>query len=117
MMKHIVLFLGLLAMQTPPAQPTPLPEPKSATVPRIDAAIKIDGTLDEAPWEKAARLTPFVHHDTMAAARATTDARIWYDQAALYVGWIAGDAAIQARFTARDRRSWAQYGVDVVGTP
>src|SRR5688500_19101019 len=117
MMKHIVLFLGLLAMQTPPAQPTPLPEPKSATVPRIDAAIKIDGILDEAPWEKAARLTPFVHHDTMSAARVTTEARIWYDQAALYVGWIVGDADIQATFTARDSRFWEEEVVEFFVTP
>lgn len=117
MMKNIVLFLGVLAMQTPPAPSAPLPEPKSATVPRIDAAIKIDGILDEAPWEKAARLTPFVHHDTMAAARVTTEARIWYDQAALYVGWIVDDADIQGTFTARDSRFWEEEVVEFFVTP
>ena len=85
-MKPIILFLGILAMQTPPAPSAPMPDPKSATVPRMEAAVKIDGLLDEPAWQKAARLTPFVHHDTMAPARVATEARIWYDPVALYVG-------------------------------
>jgi hypothetical protein len=115
-MKTILLFAGILAMQVP-SPSTALPEPKSTAVPRIQAAIKIDGILDEAPWQKAARLTPFVHHDTMAAARVNTEVRIWYDEAALYVGWVVEDGDIQATFTQRDSRFWEEEVVEFFVTP
>ena len=115
-MKTILLFAGILAMQVP-SPSTPLPEPKSVAVPRIQAAIKIDGILDEAPWQKAPRLTPFVHHDTMAAARVNTEVRIWYDEAALYVGWVVDDGDIQATFTERDSRFWEEEVVEFFVTP
>ena len=58
-------------------------------LPAIDGTVKIDGVLDEARGRKPP-LTPFVQHDTMAPARVSTEVRIWYDQAALYLGWICG---------------------------
>jgi hypothetical protein len=116
-MKTILFLAGVLAMQTAPAPSAPMPDPRSTGVPRIDAAINVDGVLDEAAWQKAARLTPFVHHDTMAAARVTTEVRIWYDQAALYVGWIVDDGDIQATFTQRDSRFWEEEVVEFFVTP
>ena len=47
-MKPIFLFLSLLAMQAPPARQRPCPNRSRRSVPRIDAAMKIDGILDEA---------------------------------------------------------------------
>jgi Carbohydrate-binding family 9 len=117
MMKHILLFLSAFAMQAPPSPSAPMPDPKSTSVPRIDAAIKIDGVLDEVAWQKAARLTPFVHHDTMAAARVNTEVRIWYDQAALYLGWTLEDSDIQATFTQRDSRFWEEEVAEFFVTP
>jgi hypothetical protein len=129
-MNRILLFLiGLAAMaatpiqlqtapvQTPAAPVAPMPDPKSAVVPRIDAQVKIDGVLNEQPWQNAARLTPFVQHDTMAPARVSTEVRIWYDQAALYLGWIADDGDIQATFTQRDSRFWEEEVVEFFITP
>ena len=83
----------------------------------IAANVKIDGVLDEGPWQKAARLTPFVAHDTMAAARVNTEVRIFYDQAALYLGWICEDHDIQATFTQRDSRFWEEEVVEFFVTP
>lgn len=94
-----------------------MPEPKSAVVPLIKAAVKIDGALDEAAWQKAAQLTPFVRHDTMAAARAATEVRVWYDQDALYLGWTCDDPDIQATFTQRDSRFWEEEVVEFFVTP
>jgi hypothetical protein len=118
-MKRILLFLiGLAAMaaapiqlqtapmQAPAAPAAPMPDPRSAVVPRIDAQVKIDGVLDEQPWQKAARLTPFLRNDTMMPARVGTEVRLWYDQAALYLGWTCEDYDIQATFTQRDSRFW-----------
>src|SRR5438132_8921837 len=84
------------AAQQTPARPSSMPEPKSTIVPHIAANVKIDGVLDEGPWQKAARLTPLVAHDTMAAARVSTEVRIFYDEAAIYLGWICQDTDIQA---------------------
>ena len=103
--------------QTPTAPNAVLPEPKSASVPRMAADVKIDGTLDEHVWEKAARLAPFVKHDTMAPARVNTEVRIWYDAQALYLGWACDDPDIQATFTQRDSRFWEEEVVEFFVTP
>ena len=95
----------------------PLPEPKSTAVPWIEAEAKIDGVLDEQPWQKAARLTPFVRHDTMAPSRVSTEVRVWYDPQALYLGWICEDGDIQATFTQRDSRFWEEEVVEFFVTP
>ena len=95
-----------------PATPSSMPEPKSTIVPHIEANVKIDGVLDEAPWQKAARLTPFAAHDTMAAAGVSTEVRIFYDEAALYLGWTCQDTDIQATFTQRDSRFWEEEVVE-----
>jgi len=129
-MTRVLLFVvGLTAMaatsvplQTAPVQApeksaAPLPDPKSIGVPAIQAAVKIDGVLDEQPWQKAARLTPFVRHDTMETARVRTEVRVWYDQAALYLGWICEDGDIQATFTQRDSRFWEEEVVEFFVTP
>ena len=97
--------------------PAGMPEPKSASVPMIAATVKVDGVLDEEVWQKAARLTPFVTHDTMAPARASTEVRIWYDPQALYLGWICEDSDIQATFTQRDSRFWEEEVVEFFVTP
>jgi Carbohydrate-binding family 9 len=90
----------------------PMPDPKTAIVPRMEAQVKIDGVLDEQPWQKAARLTPFVRNDTTTPARAATEVRLWYDQTALYLGWICEDYDIQATFTRHDSRFWEEEVVE-----
>ena len=90
----------------------PMPDPKTAIVPRMDAQVKIDGVLDEQPWQKAARLTPFVRNDSPTPARVETEVRLWYDQAALYLGWICQDDDIQATFTQHDSRFWEEEVVE-----
>jgi hypothetical protein len=102
--------------QAQPKSPA-LPEPKTAAVPKFETNVSIDGVLDEAVWQKAARLTPFVYHDTMANARVTTEVRIWYDAAALYLGWTCQDADIQATFTQHDSRFWEEEVVEFFVTP
>lgn len=114
----VAVALAAVARAQAPATPAaPLPEPKSISVPFVAGAVKIDGVLDEQPWQNAARLTPFVHHDTMAAARVSTEVRAWYDADALYLGWICEDTDIQATFTQRDSRFWEEEVVEFFVTP
>ena len=110
-----MLFLTVAVAATAASQT--MPEPKSTIIPRIDATLKIDGVLDEPAWQKAARLTPFVHSDTMQPARVNTEVRVSYDAAALYLGWICEDADIQATFTQRDSRFWEEEVVEFFVTP
>jgi len=94
-----------------------MPDPKTAIIPRIEAQVKIDGVLDEQPWQKATRLTPFVRNDTPTPARVGTEVRVWYDQEALYLGWICEDYDIQATFTQHDSRFWEEEVVEFFVTP
>ena len=68
--------------------PQSLAEPKSMIVPRIDGEVKIDGVLDEAAWQKAARVTPFVRNDTCRRRAPRPRCASGMTQAALYLGWI-----------------------------
>jgi hypothetical protein len=110
-------FLFMVALTTLAAAQAPMPDPKSTTVPRIRAQIKVDGVLDEQAWQQAARLTPFVRNDAMTPARVGTEVRLWYDEAALYLGWICEDYDIQATFSERDSRFWEEEVVEFFVTP
>jgi len=114
-MKRLIIFVTSLA--TLAAAQALLPEPKSTVVPRITGAIQIDGVLDEQPWQKAARVTPLARNDTMKPGRVGTEVRVWYDAAALYLGWTCEDRDIQATFTERDSRFWEEEVVEFFVTP
>jgi hypothetical protein len=95
----------------------PLPPPRSAIVPRLHGAIKIDGKFDEPAWTNAARLTPFSKNDGSGPERERTEVRIAYDDTALYLGWTCQDSDIQATFTNRDSKFWEEEVVEFFVTP
>ena len=116
-MKAALTFVTALALQAVAPPTAPMPDPRSTNVPRIDEQVTIDGVLDEQPWQKAARLTPFLRNDTNTPARVATEARIWYDRTALYLAWICEDHDVQATFTKRDSRFWEEEVVELFITP
>lgn len=72
---------------------------------RIAEPIRIDGRMDDAAWERALPVTDFTQIDPDEGAPATerTEARILFDDAALYVGvrlWDRGE--ISSRLGRRD---------------
>ena len=85
-----------------------LPPPQRVVVPKLRGALIIDGELNEVVWKRAARLRPFVRADGSGAAREATIVHLWYDDTALYLGWICTDSDIQATFTARDSKFWEE---------
>jgi hypothetical protein len=101
------------------AQPDPksLPAPKTVTVPRIKAAVIVDGNLDEPAWTQVARLGPFAKNDGSGPEREATQLRIAYDDTALYLGWTCTDSDIQATFTNRDSMFWEEEVVECFITP
>jgi hypothetical protein len=105
-----VLFAA--APSAPPAKslpdPAQLPAPKRAVIPKLAGVVTIDGELTEAVWSRAAVLGPFVLHSGSGQPREATIVRVWYNDAALHLGWTCTDADIQATFTARDSRFWEE---------
>lgn len=119
---RVFCLLGLLAggiarAQEKIADPKSLPAPQRAVVPKLRGPVTIDGELSEPVWEKAAKLTPFLHNDGTGPAREATIVRIWYDDTALHLAWTCTDADIRATFTARDSRFWEEEVAEFFVTP
>ena len=85
-----------------------------------NAAIVVDGELDDASWQQAVPVTTFVQRDPLegAAPSFKTEARVVYDSTAIYVAVRAFDAEpsrITGFLTRRDAGSasdWIQLYID-----
>ena len=57
-------------------------------IPRIDTVAIVDGTLDEAVWRRAARLTSFSQYQPVDGrpAEEPTEVLVWYSPDAIYFG-------------------------------
>jgi len=75
--------------------------------PRIEAAIAVDGVLDEAAWSQAARLTGFSQYAPVDRRQAenTTEVLVFYSPTAIYFGIRAQAArgSVHATLASRDR--------------
>lgn len=75
-------------------------------IPRLAQAPAIDGRLDEAAWQEAARLEGFVqsYPDPGAPATLATTVRIGFDGSAIYFGVTANDdpSRVRAALHSRD---------------
>ena len=75
--------------------------------PRLEAAVVIDGVLDEPVWQRAARLTGFTQYrpvDSRPAADSSV-ALVWYAPDAIYFGiraYEAHGAVVRATLAERD---------------
>jgi hypothetical protein len=75
-------------------------------VPHVSVPIKLDGELNEPPWNAvAARTGPFVDA-TGGEARPYSEGRFLWDDENLYVGLYAADDNIRAVVTAHDGPVW-----------
>ena len=76
--------------------------------PRIEAAVRIDGVLDEPPWRRAAVLTGFSQYRPADGrpAEDSTAVLVWYAPDAIYFGIRAferhGGAVVRATLANRD---------------
>ena len=114
-MVHLLALPVVFLLQLPPAAP---PEPGASTVvggegaptvtiPRIDATIQVDGTLDEPAWAEARRLGHFWQYQPIDGRPAAerTEVLVWYSPTALYFGIVAYDdqpGSIRATLPDRD---------------
>ncbi len=79
----------------------------TVVVPRIDASVRVDGSLDEPAWAEAVRLTGFSQYEPVDGrpAEERTQVRVWYSADAIYFGIEAFDhdaASIRATNADRD---------------
>lgn len=93
---------------TPPADP-PVYDGRAGQLavepPRFDERIDVDGRLDEAVWERAARLTGFSKYAPVDGGPADerTDVLIWYSPTAVHFGVRATASPGDVRATLADR--------------
>ncbi|MCC6698548.1 MAG: DUF4091 domain-containing protein [Candidatus Hydrogenedentes bacterium] len=69
----------------------PVPERAAISIPLIDAAPRIDGTLDDAAWSGAVSVRQFNLSYESRYAPYKTEARLVYDKDNLYVGFCIAD--------------------------
>src|SRR5919107_3368459 len=79
----------------------------TATIPRLDSPVEVDGRLDEPVWQQATRLTGFWQYQPVDGrpAEEKTEVLVWYAPDAIYFGIIAHDrnpASIRATVADRD---------------
>ncbi len=73
--------------------------------PRLEAELKVDGTLDEPVWAQAAMLTGFSQFTPVdgVAASDSTEVLVWYSATAIHFGIRAYEAHGQVHATLADR--------------
>jgi hypothetical protein len=79
----------------------------TVTIPRVEAAVTVDGVLDEPPWDQAVRLGGFSQYQPVDGqpAEERTEVLVWYSPEALHFGIVAYDrdpSAIRATVADRD---------------
>lgn len=97
---------------------------KEATVMRLPAgtAIKIDGRLDDGPWQRAPLCGPFVDVGSgrqNPALPVQGNARLLWDDQFLYVGFEVRDQKVRGGFPAdaRDPHLWERDTVEIMIDP
>jgi hypothetical protein len=79
----------------------------TVAIPRVDAAVRIDGNLDEPAWSRAARLGGFSQYQPADGrpAQEETEVLVWYSPTAIHFGIIARDtdpSSVRATMSDRD---------------
>ncbi len=85
---------------------------------RATGAIKIDGKLDEASWEKAEPTAEFVFPwPEQPGEKQRTEGKLIWDDEALYVGYTCRDKDIVAKFEDRDDPVYRDDCVEIFINP
>jgi hypothetical protein len=117
-----VALLG--ALLAPPADPASVYNGRlrqiAVTPPRVEAAVTVDGVLDEPVWARAALLTgfsQFAPKDGIPAADST-EVLVWYSPTAIHFGIRAYEphGAVRATLSERDKIQNDDYVQLLLGT-
>jgi hypothetical protein len=113
----------VLQAQAPAPSTPPASQASAAPVPRYEvrratSPVTIDGKLDEAAWSQAAPpVTLQFLWENQTGAKQKTQGRLLWDAQALYVGYEADDADINARFENRDDPTYQDDAVEIFINP
>jgi Domain of unknown function (DUF5916) len=107
MLKNIGILLWLFLFF---ATPIRAQNKKEIIASNINTSIKIDGLLDENPWQAANAASKFIQYEPKPdiPARFDTEVKILYDNNAIYIGALLHDPnpdSLLREFTARDTRN------------
>lgn len=98
-----ILLVSLVSPQIhAPADAQTAGDLPSHLIDRATQRITIDGILDETDWQRAAPVNRFLFPWWEAGEQETTQARLLWDDEALYVSFVAQDRHIWATYTNRD---------------
>ena len=102
-------------MTTPPTSPFPWPEERIAhyTAYRAIEPLNIDGKLDKASWQRAARSPRFVDLITGRPTIHDTRAAVLWDDTYLYVGFWVEEPFVEAKLTEQDSLIWSENDVEL----
>ena len=113
------LLLALAHRPPPPKVYTGIQGQVAVAIPRIDASVVIDGSLDEGPWQQAAMLNGFSEYAPVDGrpAEDSTEVMVWYSPTAIYFGIRAFEShgAVHATMATRDHIStddWVEILLD-----
>jgi hypothetical protein len=110
-----ILFLGAVLAVSPLLAQSGIPRYE---VKRTASPVTIDGKLDDAAWTQAAPpVTLQFLWDQQTGAKQKTAARVVWDAQALYIGYDAEDADINARFEQRDDPTYRDDAVEFFVNP
>ena len=101
----------LLSLAVPVAEAPPAYNGRESqvrvSIPRLEEQVKVDGILDEAAWERAARLVGFSQYAPVDGrpAESATEVLVWYSPSAIHFGVRAHAEAgtVRASLANRDR--------------
>ena len=84
---------------------------------RARGPIAIDGVLAEPAWDRAEKAGPLVRSLDGKPCSASTEARLLWDDDALYVGFLSGDPNIATPFTKDDEPLYTSNVVEIFLNP
>jgi len=84
---------------------------------RAQGPIAVDGMLLETSWDRAERAGPFVRSLDGKAAAAATEARLLWDDDALYVAFQCEDADVSTPFSRDDEALYTSNVVEIFLNP
>lgn len=104
-MLNLVLALVLAGADTLGVEYRGVEGRTRVAIPRVDAAIHVDGVLDEPVWRQAARLTGFSQYtpDDGRPAEYDTEVLVWYAPGAIHFGIRASAPVGTVKATLADR--------------
>ena len=109
---RILIALSMAVPLVAAQSPVPRYEVK-----RASAALTIDGKLDEAAWTAAPAVTLQFLWESQTGAKQMTRARLLWDAQALFVGFDADDADINAQYQQRDDPTYRDDAVEIFINP